>query len=106
MCLVVFVSEAECDFQLNNAVGAAADGIRSAIQGAVSDFNGTMKTLFDGINAATKLIGKTFQPPTFSIPDLSSLQNVTLPTDFQNALTNLNNSLPTLSDLKSKIDDL
>lgn len=41
-----------------------------------------------------------------SVPDLSALQNVTLPQDFTDALTNLNNSLPTLSDLKDKVNDM
>ncbi|KAI0687893.1 hypothetical protein BC835DRAFT_1419600 [Cytidiella melzeri] len=78
--------------ELNNAVGAVASGIRTSIQDAI-----------DVANKAIKIIPGV---PQISVPDLTSLQNVTLPQDFQDALTNLNNSLPTLSDLKNSIDDL
>lgn len=44
--------------------------------------------------------------PQLSIPALSSLENVTLPNDFQEALVKLNDSLPTLSTLKSDLDDM
>ena len=44
--------------------------------------------------------------PQFSVPALSSLENVTLPNDFQEALVKLNDSLPTLSTLKSELDDM
>lgn len=41
-----------------------------------------------------------------SIPSLDALSNVTLPSDFTTALQNLNNPLPTVSDLKDKVDAL
>lgn len=44
--------------------------------------------------------------PTFDIPSLSALQNVTLPSDIEDSLIKLNSSLPSLSDLKSKLDDM
>jgi hypothetical protein len=44
--------------------------------------------------------------PQLSIPSLDSLQNVTLPSDFLNGLTTLNASLPSVSVLKSTVDDL
>ena len=44
--------------------------------------------------------------PQFDIPSLSALQNVTLPSDFETALTNLNSSLPTLDQLKNDVQDL
>jgi hypothetical protein len=45
-------------------------------------------------------------PPQFNIPSLSLLQNITLPTDFENALISLNNTLPTFSELKDAVTDL
>ena len=56
---------------------------------------------FNKINPFTDL-----KAPQISVPDLSALQNVTLPSDFENALVKLNNSLPTISELKSSIDDM
>jgi len=44
--------------------------------------------------------------PQFSIPSLDALNNVTLPTDFEDALTKLNASIPSLADLRSKIDNM
>lgn len=44
--------------------------------------------------------------PQFSIPSLDALQNVTLPTTFQDALVSLNNSLPTLDQLKQEVENL
>jgi hypothetical protein len=44
--------------------------------------------------------------PQLSIPSLNALQNVTLPTDFQDALTKLNASLPSVSVLKHAVNDL
>ncbi|KAI0339855.1 hypothetical protein BDW22DRAFT_1399493 [Trametopsis cervina] len=84
--------------ELNNAVGAAANGIRSAIQGSIDAANTVIDKALSIIPGAPS--------PKIPVPDLSSLQNVTLPPDFENALVKLNNSLPTLSDLKSKIDDI
>jgi hypothetical protein len=42
--------------------------------------------------------------PQFDVPSLAALQNVTLPTDFQDALTKLNSSLPTFQDIKDKLE--
>ena len=39
-----------------------------------------------------------------TIPSLTSLQNVTIPTTFEDALLKLNSSLPSLTDLKTKLD--
>lgn len=44
--------------------------------------------------------------PNITVPSLDSLQNVQLPSDFTTALQNLNNSLPTIADLKNKIEDM
>ena len=39
-------------------------------------------------------------------PNLSALQNIRLPSEIDGGLRKLNNSLPTLNDLKAKMDDL
>lgn len=44
--------------------------------------------------------------PQFTIPSLSSLQNVKVPTDFQDSLVKLNSTIPSLSVLKDKMNAL
>ena len=44
--------------------------------------------------------------PQFSIPSLTSLQNVSIPTGFEDTLIQLNSSLPTLSELKDKMNSI
>ena len=44
--------------------------------------------------------------PQFDVPDLSLLDNVTLPDSVQQALINLNSSLPTVDEVKDTIKDL
>jgi len=44
--------------------------------------------------------------PEFSIPALDSLENVTIPTSFEDSLIRLNSSLPTLNDLRDKINNI
>lgn len=44
--------------------------------------------------------------PTIDIPELSALENVTLPDTLINALTDLNSSIPTLDEFRSGLDSL
>lgn len=44
--------------------------------------------------------------PSLDVPELSALENVTLPDTLVNALTSLNSSIPTLSEFRSTLDDL
>lgn len=66
--------------------------------------NSVIQSLVDKVNDL-KVFG-TITAPQIDVPALSSLENVTLPSDFQDALTKLNSSLPTLSTLKSELDDM
>ena len=54
----------------------------------------------------TSLVNVNLSVPRFEIPSLSGLENVTVPTDFEDSLVSLNASLPTLSELKDKIQDI
>ena len=58
----------------------------------------------DGINKVNPF--GDISAPQFDVPDLSVLDNVTLPDSVQGSLTNLNNSLPTLDQLRDSIKDL
>lgn len=90
--------------QLNKVITAAASGIESAIEGSISTANDAIKSAIDAINAVNPF--SDINIPTISAPDLSSLSNVTLPDSFTQALTSLNDSLPTFQDLKDKVEEV
>lgn len=58
------------------------------------------------INKVTSIVNVNLNVPQFSIPSLNSLANVTLPTDFEDALIKLNSSIPTLDQLRDGLDAL
>lgn len=78
--------------------------MRTSIQNDITSINSAIKTAVDGINKINPFSDIT--APTFDVPSLSSLQNVTLPTNFQDALVSLNSSLPTFQDIKDKIESV
>jgi hypothetical protein len=78
--------------------------IRTSIQNDISTANSAIQSAVSGINKVNPF--GNINVPQFNIPSLSALQNVTLPTDFETALTQLNASLPTVSDLKDKVNAL
>lgn len=45
-------------------------------------------------------------PPQISVPSLDALSNVTLPSDFTDALLKLNSSLPSVTQVKQAIEDV
>ncbi|TBU33694.1 hypothetical protein BD309DRAFT_859454 [Dichomitus squalens] len=90
----------EANSLIQDAAGPVADALDAAAS-AVNDF----------IDAASKVI-KTVSFGSISIPGhidtsgLNSLRNFTLPSSLTDGLESLNNSLPSVSDLKDKIDSL
>lgn len=92
-------------FQLQSFIQSTLNGIRTGIQNDVATANSAISTAINGINKILPF-GANIHVPQFSIPSLDALNNVTLPTDFENTLIKLNSSLPSLSDLRSGIDDL
>jgi len=80
-------------------------GIRTSIQNDVASANSAISSAINGINKILPF-GANINVPQFNIPSLDALNNVTLPTDFEDALTKLNSSIPSLSDLRDKIDSM
>ncbi|KPV73427.1 uncharacterized protein RHOBADRAFT_17124, partial [Rhodotorula graminis WP1] len=81
----------------------ALGGIRTAIQDSVSGVN----TLLDKtVGLIDDLPGVDIDVPTIDMPELSALENVTLPDTLINALTDLNSSIPTLDEFRSGLDSL
>ncbi|OSD06914.1 hypothetical protein PYCCODRAFT_1474316 [Trametes coccinea BRFM310] len=90
--------------ELGQFVNSTCSAIRTNIQKDISAANSAIQTAIGAINKINPF--GDISVPQFSIPSLDALQNVTLPTDFEDSLIKLNNSLPTLSDLKDKVDSI
>lgn len=99
------------------------NSVRSNIQDDVNDANNIIQAAVSAINVGcvpvhryrhsssyfqkvTTLVSLNISVPEFSIPALSFLENVTIPTTFEDSLITLNSSLPTLNDLKEKMDQI
>lgn len=79
-----------------------ASGISTAIQDSISGANSAITSAIDAINKVNPF--GNISIPQISSPDLSALNNVSLPSSFQDSLNQLNSSLPTFSQLKDDIN--
>ncbi|KAH8916234.1 hypothetical protein BT69DRAFT_1228759, partial [Atractiella rhizophila] len=86
------------DQALNATFGTIKEGIQAGIGGVES----VIDDAIDAINKVNPF--DDISKPNLSIPQLSLLDNVTLPDGIQNALVDLNNSLPTLEQLKEEMN--
>lgn len=91
---------------ISSAVHDAAQGIRSAIQASVQGANSVLSGAVAGINEVARLFGQHVDAPTIDVPSLDALDNVTLPSVIGDSLIQLNSSLPTLDDLRQRMDTL
>lgn len=91
---------------INGIINDASHGIKAAIQAGVDGVNAFLHGALDGINDVISVIGKSIQIPVVAQPNLSALDNVRLPASFDEGLRKLNDSLPTLSELREKINAL
>ena len=87
---------------MNEAVKDVASGLASAIQDSVNGANSAITSAINAINKVNPF--GNINIPQISSPDLSALNNVTLPSSFQDSLNKLNSSLPTFSQLKDDIN--
>ncbi|KIJ49473.1 hypothetical protein M422DRAFT_246559 [Sphaerobolus stellatus SS14] len=90
--------------ELQSFVTSTLGGIRTSIQNDVTSANSAITTIVNGVNKVNPFSPIT--APQLNVPSLDSLNNVTLPTDFEQALLKLNASIPSLSELRSAIDDI
>ncbi|KAI0255147.1 hypothetical protein BJV78DRAFT_1279742 [Lactifluus subvellereus] len=90
--------------EINTLLTNTFNSLRTSIQNDVATANSAVQAAVDGINKVNPF--GNIKAPQFSIPSLDALQNVTLPTDFQDALTQLNASLPSVSVLKDTVTNL
>ncbi|BGP51676.1 plasma membrane fusion protein prm1 [Rhodotorula kratochvilovae] len=81
----------------------ALGGVRTAIQESISGVN----TLIDHtVGLIDDIPGVDIDVPQIDVPELSALENVTLPDTLIHALTELNSSIPTLDEFRSGLDSL
>ncbi|KAF5351990.1 hypothetical protein D9756_007622 [Leucocoprinus leucothites] len=90
--------------ELNNVIQSAASGLRTSIQNDVASANNLIKGFVDTVNKANPF--GDIQAPQINVPSLDGLSNLTLPSSFQDNLTKLNASIPTVADLKDKVESI
>ncbi|CED83256.1 Plasma membrane fusion protein PRM1 [Phaffia rhodozyma] len=90
--------------EISDAVKSALNTIRLLIQSQVTAFNTVTQAAVKSINFVTKLVDVTLNVTEISIPALSQLENVTIGTTLEAELYKLNSSLPTLDDIRTKLD--
>lgn len=87
--------------EFSNFINNTFNEIRTGVQEAVSGVDHLLDSAVEGIN---HLPGVNIKPPNITPPNLDFLTNVALPSDFMNALVSLNSSLPTLDELREKMN--
>ncbi|KAF8629427.1 hypothetical protein AX15_003474 [Amanita polypyramis BW_CC] len=90
--------------ELNSLVNSAASALRTNIQNDISGANNAITSAINAINKINPF--KQITPPQITVPSLDGLQNVTLPSSFQDALVQLNNSIPSVDSLKQTINNI
>lgn len=92
--------------QITNFLQSTISGLKTSIQGDIQSANNAIASAVNAINSVTKIVNVQLNVPQFSIPALSGLDNITIPTDLQDALTKLNATLPTLAQLRDTVDNM
>jgi hypothetical protein len=90
--------------QLNTVVNNTSGSLRTSIQNDISNANNVIQSAVDAINKVNPFTKIT--PPQITVPSLDALQNITIPSSFQDALVQLNNTIPSVGDLKQKLNNL
>ncbi|KAL7411101.1 hypothetical protein BDY24DRAFT_417439 [Mrakia frigida] len=90
--------------EIQDAITTVLAGIRTLIQSQVSAANSVISAAVSAINFVTKIVNVSLDVPSFDIPALTSLENVTVSTVIEDKLRQLNASLPTLNDIRTKLD--
>ncbi|KAG1777818.1 hypothetical protein EV702DRAFT_224682 [Suillus placidus] len=76
----------------------------SGLKNDATSLNSAITTIVNELNKVNPF-GK-INAPQFNVSSLDSLSSITIPTDFENALIQLNNSLPTVSSIKNSLASL
>ncbi|KAG2154338.1 uncharacterized protein EDB93DRAFT_1131650 [Suillus bovinus] len=93
------------------AVQEITSFLQSTLNATVSGLKNDATSLNSAITSVVNELNKVnpfgkINAPQFNVSSLDSLSSITIPTDFENALIQLNNSLPTVSSIKNSIESL
>lgn len=96
---------------LISAVQEITSFLQSTLNSIVTSLKNDASSINSAIESAVSAVNNvnpfgTIQAPQFNLSSFDALGNITIPTDFENALIQLNNSLPTVSSIKDSIKDL
>ncbi|KAF9050020.1 hypothetical protein BJ165DRAFT_1455879 [Panaeolus papilionaceus] len=89
--------------ELNELLSNATTALRGSIQSDISSANSAISTAIDAINKVNPFTD--IPKPTIPVPNLDGL-DITLPDSFTEALTKLNASIPSVSQLKDQMQDV
>jgi len=78
--------------------------IVSGLKNDATSLNSAITSVVNEINKINPL--GNINAPQFNVSSLDALSSITIPTDFETALIQLNNSLPSVSSIKNSIEDL
>ncbi|KAJ9123135.1 hypothetical protein QFC22_001327 [Naganishia vaughanmartiniae] len=92
--------------KITDGITSSLNAIRLSIQDDVSSANTLIASAVSTINKATNLINVNLSVPKFDIPSLSALQDVKVPTGFEDDLRKLNSSIPSLGELRDMMTEL
>ncbi|CUA75047.1 Plasma membrane fusion protein PRM1 [Coprinopsis cinerea okayama7 len=92
--------------EVTNFLQNTVNGLKTSIQGDIQSANNAIASAVNAINSVTRIVNVKLDVPQFSIPALSGLDNIKIPTDLQDALTKLNSTLPTLDQLRDTVDNI
>ncbi|KAM0754021.1 hypothetical protein T439DRAFT_169746 [Meredithblackwellia eburnea MCA 4105] len=95
--LIAGVQEAE------EFVTSLFQGVRTDVQDAIEGVNSALNS---SVAVLDKIPGVNLKAPQIDVPTLSSLENVTIPSTFVTSLESLNSSIPTLSQLRTTVNNL
>ncbi|KAG2015437.1 Plasma membrane fusion protein PRM1 [Coprinopsis cinerea AmutBmut pab1-1] len=90
--------------EINNVLATVTSGLRTQIQASVGTLNNALRETIEGINRINPF--GDIPVPTFDPPNLDGLDNVSLPDSFQESLLRLNDTIPTVSTIKEKLQDI
>ena len=90
--------------QINTVLQSVTSSLRTSIQSDIASANSVIQNAINGINKVNPF--GNINAPQIAVPSLDALQNVTLPASFQDALTSLNASIPSVADLKGALESM
>lgn len=90
--------------EITSFLQSTLTSIVSGLQNDATSLNSAITTIVNELNKVNPF--GNINAPQFNVSSLDSLSSITIPTDFENALIQLNNSLPTVSSIKNSIESL